>query len=135
MMTMTRQLIAAAAAVVLTSAVLIAADDWNIPATARQEVNPVPLSPEVLQKGKKIYEARCQRCHGEDGTGRGPHADPKTPAGNLTDRLRGAFNSDGVMYYKIWNGRNNPKMPAFKSEGMTKDDVWTVVHFAKTFRK
>jgi mono/diheme cytochrome c family protein len=95
----------------------------------------VPLSPDVLQKGKKIFETRCQRCHGRDGTGRGPDADPEHPAGNLTDRLRGGFNADGVMYYKVWNGRTNPKMPAFKNEGMTSEEVWTVIHFAKTFRK
>jgi mono/diheme cytochrome c family protein len=135
MMSMTRTFVGVVA-VVLASVALMATDDgWTIPATARQEVNPVPASADVLQKGKKIYEARCQRCHGRDGTGRGPDADPEHPAGNLTDRLRGAFNTDGVMYYRIWNGRISPKMPAFKNEGMTGEEVWTVIHFAKSFRK
>ena len=38
------------------------------------------------------------------------------------------------MFYKIWNGRKSPKMPAQKTEGLTKDDVWTVIHYAKSFR-
>ena len=109
--------------------------DWTIPATASQERNPIAASPDVLGKGRKIYESRCQRCHGRDGKGHGPEADPEHPAGNFTDRLRAAFNPDGVMFYRIWNGRDAPKMPAFRKDGMSKDEVWTVIHFVKTFRK
>ena len=109
--------------------------EWTIPANASNEVNPVPASPEVLAQGKKIFESRCQRCHGRDGRGHGPEADPDHPAGNLTDRLRAAFNPDGVMFYKIWNGRQSPKMPAFRKEDLSKEEVWTVIQFVKTFRK
>jgi hypothetical protein len=57
-------------------------------------------------------------------------------AGNFTDRMRVAFNPDGVMFYKVWNGRSTaPKMPSFKSEGLSKDDVWTVIRFVNTLRK
>jgi hypothetical protein len=38
------------------------------------------------------------------------------------------------MFYKIWNGRKSPKMPGVKTEGLSKDDVWTVIHFVKSFR-
>jgi len=113
-----------------------AADDpWTIPAGASQEANPIAASPAVVAKGKKIFESKCQRCHGKDGAGHGPEADPEHPAGNFTDRLRVAFNPDGVMFYKIWNGRESPKMPSFRKEGLSKEDVWTVIHFVKTFRK
>jgi mono/diheme cytochrome c family protein len=40
-------------------------------------------------------------------------------------------NPDGVMFYKIWNGRHDPRMPAFKSE-MTKEEVWEVVTYITT---
>ena len=53
---------------------------------------------------------------------------------DFTDPARAARNPDGVMFYKIWNGRKSPKMPAVKTEGLSKDDVWTVIHFVKTFR-
>lgn len=109
--------------------------DWTIPANAASEVNPIAATPEVLAQGKKIFENRCQRCHGRDGRGHGPEADPDHPAGNLTDKLRAAFNPDGVMFYKIWNGRQSPKMPAFRKEDLSREDVWTVIQFAKTFRK
>jgi cytochrome c len=109
---------------------------WTIPADAAREANPMAATPDVLQKGEKIYRGKCQRCHGREGRGNGPDADPDKPAGNFTDRMRVAFNPDGVMFYKVWNGRPiAPKMPSFKSEGLSKDDVWTVIRFVNTFRK
>jgi mono/diheme cytochrome c family protein len=109
---------------------------WTIPAEAAREPNPIAASPEILAKGEKIYHGKCQRCHGKEGKGNGPDADPDKPAGNFTDRMRVAFNPDGVMFYKVWNGHaEKPKMPAFKSEGLSKDEVWTVIRFVNTLRK
>ena len=102
--------------------------------TAAAEVNPITLTPAVLAKGKDLFKSKCQKCHGPAGQGDGPDADPKHKPGNLTDSSRASRNPDGVMFYKIWNGRKNPKMPAFKSE-ITRDDIWTVIHYAKTLRK
>jgi mono/diheme cytochrome c family protein len=108
---------------------------WTIPTGGSKEPNPIELSPEVLEKGKKVYENSCQKCHGKEGKGDGPDADPDMPPEDLTDPERAVRNPDGTMFYKIWNGRKSPKMPAFKSEGLTKDEVWQVIHFVKTFRK
>lgn len=107
---------------------------WQIPAGAAAEVNPVEATPAVLAKGKEIYKAKCQRCHGPKGTGNGPDADEDHPPGDLTNAKRASRNPDGVMFYKIWNGRKNPKMPAQKTE-LTKQDVWTVIQYAKTLRR
>jgi hypothetical protein len=38
------------------------------------------------------------------------------------------------MFYKIWNGRTRPKMPAMKSE-LDAMEVWTVIHYVKTLRR
>ena len=107
---------------------------WTIPPGAAQEANPIAASPEVLAKGKKLYEDNCQKCHGKEGKGDGPDADPDNMPEDLSDPGRAARNPDGVMFYKIWNGRKSPKMPGVKTEGFSKDDVWTVIHFAKMFR-
>ena len=98
------------------------------------ELNPEPLNAAVLAKGQSLYKSKCQRCHGADGTGHGPEAEPNHPAGNLTDGRLASRNPDGVMFYKIWNGREKPKMPAMKAD-ITRADVWTVIHYVKTFRK
>ena len=137
------RIVVIAAAIVATAATIIAESqkqtdsqsEWTIPANAAMEINPIAATPDVIAQGRKIFENKCQRCHGRDGRGHGPDSDADHPAGNLTDRLRAAFNPDGVMFYKIWNGRQSPKMPAFRKEDMSKEEVWTVIQFVKTFRK
>jgi len=37
------------------------------------------------------------------------------------------------MFYKIWNGRQQPTMPAFKNR-LSKDDVWAIVEYVKSLR-
>jgi hypothetical protein len=39
-----------------------------------------------------------------------------------------------VMFYKIWNGRTKPKMPAMKAD-ISPADVWAVIQYVKTLRK
>lgn len=109
-------------------------DGWRIPENAATEQSPVPASPAVIARGKSLYQSKCQRCHGSDGAGRGSDADPAHPPADLTDARRASRNPDGVMFYKIWNGRARPKMPAMKSD-VSVTDAWTIVHYVKTLRK
>lgn len=108
-------------------------DGWQIPGGAADLANPIALTDSVMSKGRDIYRSKCQRCHGRTGTGNGPDADRQRPPGDLTDARRASRNPDGVMFYKIWNGRSRPRMPAFKTD-ITRDDVWTVIHYIKSLR-
>jgi mono/diheme cytochrome c family protein len=108
---------------------------WTIPDTAVDETNPLPVNVATLAGGKKLFAAKCQRCHGAAGKGDGPDADAKSAADmDLTNLARAAANPDGKVFYKIWNGRGTPKMPMF-SEEMTKEQVWAVVAYAQSLRK
>ena len=107
---------------------------WHIPEGAAMERNPEPLNDAVLVRGQSLYKSKCQRCHGADGTGHGPEADPNHLPGDLTDGRRASRNPDGVMFYKIWNGREKPKMPAMKMD-ISRADAWAVIHYVKTLRK
>ena len=109
-------------------------DGWKLPPSACCEVNPIPVNDQFLAKGRDLFKSKCQKCHGPLGKGDGPDADSKHKPGDLSDPRRASRNPDGVMFYKVWNGRANPKMPAFKSE-MSRTDVWTVIQYAKTLRK
>lgn len=111
-----------------------ASDGWQIPANAAAERNPIPRDESALAKGQSIYKSRCQRCHGPQGRGDGPEADPANPPGNLADPARAARNPDGVVFYKVWNGRRHPKMPAFKTE-LSREDVWLVTHYVASLRR
>jgi copper resistance protein D len=107
---------------------------WTIPEGASDEANPVPSTPDAVKKGAQLYGINCERCHGPEGKGDGMDGDPDHPPGDLTDPKRAARNPDGVIFYRVWNGRTNPKMPAFKDE-LSKEDVWTIVHYVQTLRR
>lgn len=109
-------------------------DGWQLPANAAAETSPLAASPEVLAKGRQIFKDKCQKCHGATGKGNGPDADRDHPPGDLTDGRRASRNPDGVMFYKVWNGRAKPKMPAFKTD-LSRTDVWAAVLYAKTLRQ
>ena len=53
---------------------------------------------------------------------------------DLTNPKRADRNTDGVVFYKVWNGRRRPKMPAFKEE-LTEQQVSSVVAYVQTLRK
>jgi mono/diheme cytochrome c family protein len=112
-----------------------AAGGWDLPPNADQEKNPNPVTPVVLNAGKALFRKNCERCHGAEGKGDGPDADPEHMEDmDLTNPRRADRNSDGVVFYKVWNGRKKPKMPPFKEE-LTKDQVWSVVAYSQTLRK
>ena len=109
---------------------------WTLPANANDEKNPFAGDANAVAAGKELFMKTCKRCHGPGGLGDGPDADPDSaPDMDLTVAKRAARNPDGVVFYKIWNGRKKPKMPAFKNEGLTQDQAWQIVSFVQTLRK
>jgi len=107
---------------------------WTIPPTAAQEKNPLTVNDSVVAAGQKLFRSKCQRCHGAEGTGNGPDADLKHRDDmNLTLAARAERNPDGVVFYKIWNGRSSPKMPVFSDE-LSKEQAWAIVAYVQTLR-
>jgi mono/diheme cytochrome c family protein len=108
---------------------------WTIPATARDEKNPLTVNEATMAAGKKLYVQKCQRCHGPDGRGDGPDASGDHAEDmDLTDAKKAAANPDGVVFYKVWHGRQNPRMPAFEDQ-LTKEQAWAIVAYAQSLRK
>ena len=108
---------------------------WTIPDNAEEEKNPVAGDAKAIATGKQLFSKTCQRCHGPGGRGDGPDADPDSMQDmDLTVAKRAARNPDGVVFYKIWNGRKKPKMPAQKDE-LTKDQIWEIVAYVQTLRE
>ena len=107
---------------------------WTVPQGAAAEKNPLTVTEAVLAGGKKLYGSKCVRCHGPEGKGNGVDGDPAHQNDmNLTLAARAARNPDGVVFYKVWNGRTSPKMPKF-SEELTKEQVWAIVAYVQTLR-
>lgn len=108
---------------------------WQLPADAADEKNPVTVTAATLASGRRLYRDNCQRCHGPQGKGNGSDADPKYKRGmDLTSAARADRNPDGVVFHKIWGGREKPKMPAFR-EKLTREQVWTLVGFVQSLRE
>lgn len=108
---------------------------WTVPEGAADEKNPLPSGTQTIVAGRALFQKNCQRCHGPKGVGDGPDADPDHMADmDLTNPSRAARNPDGVVFYKVWNGRQKPKMPAFKDE-LTREQVWAIVAYVQSLRK
>ena len=108
---------------------------WTLPPEAQTTKNPLTVDTKLLATGKAIFKDKCQKCHGASGKGDGPDADPDAQEDmDLTRADRAAKNPDGVIFYKVFNGRKKPKMPAQKDE-LTKEQIWSVVAYVQTLRK
>jgi mono/diheme cytochrome c family protein len=108
---------------------------WHLPPDAPDTKNPLAVNDKVLADGKKIFADKCRKCHGPEGLGDGPDADPEhAETQNLTNPKRADRNPDGIVFYKVSNGRSKPKMPAFKEE-LSAEQIWSVVAYVQTLRK
>lgn len=108
---------------------------WTIPENAGDEKNPFAGDAKAVDTGKTLFKKHCQRCHGPAGKGDGPDADPDNQQDmDLTVARRAPRNPDGVVFYKMWNGRAKPKMPAVKDD-MTKEQAWQIVSYVQTLRQ
>ena len=107
---------------------------WQLPPTAADEKNPITVTSATLTSGRRLYRDHCQRCHGPQGKGNGSDADPKyKDRMDLTSARRAERNPDGIVFHKIWSGREKPKMPAFKDK-LTADQAWTLVAYVQSLR-
>ncbi|HEY2433637.1 MAG TPA: c-type cytochrome [Vicinamibacterales bacterium] len=108
---------------------------WTLPDTAADEKNPFANDPKAAETGKALFKKHCERCHGPGGKGDGPDGDPDNEQDmDLTVARRAARNPDGVVFYKAWNGRTKPKMPAVKDD-LTKEQLWQIVSYVQTLRQ
>jgi mono/diheme cytochrome c family protein len=108
---------------------------WQLPADAETKQSPLQVDAKVLATGKAVFKDKCVKCHGQGGLGDGPDADPEHREDmDLTNPKRADRNADGVVFYKVSNGRRKPKMPAFKDE-LSEQQVWSVVAYVQTLRK
>jgi mono/diheme cytochrome c family protein len=108
---------------------------WTLPPNAADEKNPFAGDSKAVETGKTLFKKHCERCHGPGGKGDGPDADPDLQEDmDLTVAKRAARNPDGVIFYKAWNGRSKPKMPAVKDD-LTKEQLWQIVCYVQTLRQ
>lgn len=110
-------------------------DGWKIPPGAAEEKNPLSVNDTLLAGGRKIFVSKCVRCHGPKGEGDGEDADMDLKKDmDLTRADRAAANPDGVVFFRVWNGRQEPRMPSFEDQ-LSKEQAWAVVAYVQTLRR
>ncbi len=105
---------------------------WIAPPEARKMKNPVNPTKESIQRGREIYEKKCQLCHGTGGDGKGPAASGLSPKPTNFRESHGEKMTDGEHFWKITTGRG--PMPSFDKD-LTEVERWDVINYINTFRK
>ncbi|MDR7387719.1 MAG: c-type cytochrome [Armatimonadota bacterium] len=91
--------------------------------------NPVPLTAESVEAGRRVYEVHCAACHGQQGAGDGPAA-AGLARGPADLRLHVPMHSDGQLYLWITVGVPGNAMPPF-GDRLSDEDRWHVVNYLR----
>jgi mono/diheme cytochrome c family protein len=95
--------------------------------------NPVPLTPEVLERGETLFRNQCFVCHGAEGQGNGPVVgNGRFPLGPTLIGGTAVSRSDGYIYGVIRVGRG--LMPAY-GERAGHLDRWAIVHYVRQLQQ
>jgi cytochrome c oxidase cbb3-type subunit I/II len=109
------------------------------PQAASVSVMTLPNTPEQAERGKLVYERRCQGCHGDQGDGNGPAAtflDPRPrnfTLGSFKFRTTpsGSLPTDGDLYRTLTRGVRWTAMPTWHE--LPEKDRIAVIAYIKTF--
>ncbi|GMV49425.1 MAG: hypothetical protein NBKEAIPA_03211 [Nitrospirae bacterium] len=99
--------------------------------------NPLPNTPEIVEKGKALYHGKgtCVNCHGVNGGGDGPGAKGLTPPPrNFQHHGFWRHRSDGELYYIIQNGSPGTAMAPFGGI-LTDEEIWSLIRYEQTFSR
>lgn len=113
------------------------------------QVIPMPVTNELVRRGKERFDIFCSACHGYAGDGKGmvgiqwsydlpSFYDPKYAFGSDDPDGRG---TDGFIFHTIRNGVPNApgaqpalKMPAYR-EQVSERDAWAIVSYIRALQR
>jgi mono/diheme cytochrome c family protein len=102
------------------------------PADAKERVNPVSNSPEVLTEARAHWADHCAGCHSNNGSGdteMGKRMYPPAPDMRLPETQQ---MTDGELFFIIQNGIRMTGMPAWGGgSGHDEQDSWKLVRFIR----
>lgn len=104
--------------------------------TVRTITNPLPATPEMVEKGKALFHGKafCAACHGRDGKGLGTDLDLKGPLPrNFTDKAWQAARTDGELIWILKNGSPGTDMAPFIPLVLTEEEAWQVLLYVRSF--
>jgi mono/diheme cytochrome c family protein len=96
------------------------------------ELNPLPVTARLLQRGQQRFTIYCSPCHGQEGDGNGitKKIGAMAVVANLHDK-RIVEMADGELFYVITNGRNlmgayGPNVPV--------EDRWAIIAYLRALQ-
>ncbi len=104
---------------------------------ARSVTNPLSPTPEVIGKGKALFEGKafCKACHGADGKGLPKELELKGPLPrNFTDQQWQAARTDGELFWILKNGSPGTDMAPFIPLVLSEEEAWQVLLYVRSFR-
>ncbi len=91
--------------------------------------NPLPSTPDVLEKGRIGYGYFCVMCHGSNLDGNGTVGQSFSP---LPTNLKSPYvqhQSDGELFYKISFGfKRQPPL----ADTVSEEDLWTIIRYVRS---
>ncbi len=111
----------------------------NLQAQEEGEEKKVAESPELIEKGKKIYDKRCIYCHGEKGDAKAPATPRSYPEPRdftngifkIKNTPRGELATDQDIFKVITKGMPGTSMPAWPE--ISNEERWGLVYYIKSF--
>ena len=104
-------------------------------AEARALTNPLPDSPDMMEKGRALYNAKgtCVTCHGKDGMGNGPAAVGLDPSPrNFHHRGFWRHRTEGEIFWVIKYGIAGTAMIPFGGV-LTDREIWAIIRYERSF--
>ncbi len=104
-------------------------------AEARAFTSPLPDSPEMIEKGKALYNGKgaCFNCHGKDGGGNGPVAAQLDPSPrNFQHHGFWRHRTEGEIFWVIKYGSPGTSMLGFVGQ-LTDEEIWSIVQYERSF--
>jgi len=96
------------------------------------ENNPLPITAQLLERGRQRFTINCSPCHGALGDGNGitKRVNAMAVVGNLHDK-RMVEMPDGELFYVISNGRN---LMGSYGANVTVPDRWAIIAYVRALQ-
>jgi mono/diheme cytochrome c family protein len=104
-------------------------------AEARALASPLPDAPEIVEKGKALYNGKgtCFNCHGKDGSGNGMAAVGLDPSPrNFQHHGFWRHRTEGEIFWVIKHGSPGTAMIGFGDQ-LSDEEIWSIIQYERSF--